>query len=47
MAGPTGLDYNVVFSELKRQGYKKRKYQKMLDALRIMECEALNVIHKK
>ena len=46
-AGPTGLDYNVVFSELRRQGFKKKHFQSMLDDLRVIEHEALEVIHKQ
>lgn len=46
-AGPTGLDYNVVFAELTRQGFKNKKFQNMLDDLRVIESEALNVIHTK
>ena len=46
-AGPTGLDYNVVFSELKRQGFKNKHFQSMLDDLRVIEHEALEVIHKQ
>ena len=45
-AGPAGLDYSVIFHELDRKGLAADAYDDMLHALRIIEDEALKLIHK-
>ena len=42
--GAIGLDYNVVYSTMDRMKIKNQI--KVLDAVRVMECEALRVINK-
>lgn len=46
MNGPTGLDYNVVFHELDRQGTAGDAYDEMMAAIRVIESTALEEIHK-
>ncbi|SEO63357.1 Phage related hypothetical protein [Luteibacter sp. UNC138MFCol5.1] len=45
--GPVGLDYAVIFHELDRKGLATDAYDDMLHALRIIEDEALKLIHTK
>lgn len=46
-AGPSGLDYGVVFHELDGMGLEKREYDEMMDCVRIIEDAALARFHKK
>ena len=46
-AGPTGLNYLVVFHELDRMGLDADAYEEMMEALRTIECAALGEIHRK
>lgn len=43
--GPAGLDYSVIFHELDRKGLAAADYDDMLHALRVIEDEALKMIH--
>jgi Phage related hypothetical protein (DUF1799) len=42
-SGPTGLDYNVLFTYMDRQGLS----MDLLSDIRIMEAAALTEIHRK
>jgi hypothetical protein len=46
MNGPTGLDYNVFFHEMDRNGVHGDDYDEMLAGLRVIETTALDEIHK-
>jgi hypothetical protein len=46
MAGPYGLDYNVVFHELDRKGLDGEAYDDMLAAMRVVEEVALKALTK-
>jgi len=46
-AGPTGLDYNVVYYELERAGHKGEDFDEMFECLRVMEHSALSEIYKQ
>jgi hypothetical protein len=41
MAGPTGLDYNVLFRLLDQRGLSKEEWGQQFDDIRIMESAAL------
>ncbi len=45
--GPVGLDYNVLFHKLDRMKLSDDEYERIESAVRVMEDEALTVIHKK
>lgn len=47
MNGPVGLDYNVVFHELDRQGLVGEEYDELMASVRIMESEALTIIRER
>jgi Phage related hypothetical protein (DUF1799) len=42
--GPVGLDYNVLFHKLDRMRLKRKEYDRIEAAIRIMEDEAMTVI---
>lgn len=47
MAGPIGFDYSVLPFVFKMRGVKKSDRPEMFELLRVMESEALAVIHAK
>ncbi len=47
MSGPTGLDYNVVFTRLERMRLGDADYEQLFDDIRVVEAEALNLINAK
>lgn len=47
MAGPTGLQYLVVFNWLDRLGYKGDDWNEAFDEIRLMESAALDAMRKK
>ncbi len=47
MGGPTGLDYNVLFSRMDHLNLPEREYEWMFDDIRVIESEALSIINKK
>lgn len=47
MSGPTGLDYNVLFTTMTMKHIGDEKQIELLDDIRVMESAALNQIHKK
>lgn len=47
MNGPIGLDYNVVFHELDRQGLDGLEYDETMASVRIMEAEALTILRER
>ena len=46
-AGPTGLDYMVLYRTLDRMGLSDEEYQEYVDDIRVMEFAALEEIHRK
>ncbi len=46
MNGPSGLDYNVLFKKLDRMGLSESDYADLEDDIRVMEFEALSVMHE-
>lgn len=47
MSGPTGLDYNVLFHRMDRLALPAEEYEQLFDDIRVIESEALTIIHKK
>lgn len=47
MSGPTGLDYNVVFTRLERMRLNDADYEQIFEDLRVIEAEALTILNKK
>lgn len=47
MNGPTGLDYNVLFSRMDRMKLSERDYDWLFDDVRVIEREALSTINRK
>ena len=47
MAGPTGLDYNVMFHKLDRMGLSPEAYAQMESDIQVMEREALSTMQSK
>ena len=47
MSGPTGLDYNVVFTRLERMRLSEADYEQLFEDLRVIESEALTILNKK
>lgn len=46
MNGPSGLDYNVLFKKMDRMGLSDPDYADLEDDIRVMEFEALSVMHE-
>lgn len=46
MNGPSGLDYNVLFKKLDRMGLSESDYADLEYDIRVMEFEALSVMHE-
>ena len=47
MNGPTGLDYNVLFTRMDRLKLSEQDYEWMLDDIRVIEAAALTAMNKK
>lgn len=45
--GPTGLDYNVLFTRMARMGLSDEQYEQLFDDIRVIESEALHILNKK
>lgn len=46
MAGPTGLDYGAMPAVLRMQATPRAEWPDTFECLRVMEAEALRVIHE-
>lgn len=46
-AGPTGLDYNVLFYRMDRMKLSDQDYEWMFDDIRVIEASALNAMNTK
>lgn len=46
-AGPTGLDYSALPFVMRMHGIARDKWPDTLDALRVMEIEALDIMREK
>ncbi len=47
MSGPTGLDYNTLFTFMTLMQVDYERHVELLEDIRTMEIAALNAIHKK
>jgi hypothetical protein len=47
MSGPTGLDYNVLFSRMDRMHLSAQDCEWMFDDIRVIESEALSFLNRK
>lgn len=47
MGGPTGLDYAVLPSVLRLQGVPRAAWPDTFECIRVMEGEALRVMHER
>jgi hypothetical protein len=45
--GPTGLDYNVLFTRMARMGLSDERYEQLFDDIRVIESEALAILNKR
>lgn len=45
--GPTGLDYNVLFTRMARMDLSDERHEQLFDDIRVIESEALRIINKK
>lgn len=47
MSGPTGLDYNTLFTVMALKNLSDEHQCELLDGIRVMESAALTEIHRK
>ena len=47
MSGPTGLDYNVLFTRMERMGLDGEAYEQMFQDIRVIESEALSILNQR
>jgi len=47
MNGPSGLDYNVLFTRMERMKLTDQEHDWLFDDIRVIESEALSIINKK
>lgn len=47
MGGPTGLDYNVLFSCMDRMQLPPGEYEQLFADVRVIEIEALSLLNQK
>ena len=47
MAGPTGLDYNVLFACMARMALSDQDHEQLFHDIRTMESEALKIINTR
>ncbi len=45
--GPIGLDYNVLYRRMDRMDLTPDEYDEMEHDIQILECAAINMMHKK
>lgn len=46
-SGPSGLDYNILYQDLDRLSLTADEYAEWKRDIKVMECAALEAIHKK
>jgi hypothetical protein len=46
-SGPTGLDYNVLFTRMARMGLDDAEYESLFQDIRVIESEALTIINTR
>lgn len=47
MSGPTGLDYNTLFTFMTLKNLSYERHCELLEDIRVMESAALSEIHRK
>lgn len=47
MAGPTGLDYNVLFARMGRMALTDEAHERLFQDIRVVESEALTIINTR
>ncbi len=47
MSGPTGLDYNVLFTRMERMKLDDQRHERLFQDIRVIESEALKIINTK
>ena len=47
MAGPTGLDYNVLFTRMARMALSNEDHERLFQDVRVIESEALTIINTR
>ena len=47
MSGPTGLDYNVLFTRMERMHLDDQAHERLFQDIRVIESEALKIINTK
>lgn len=47
MSGPTGLDYNVLFTRMERMKLDDQHHERLFQDIRVIEAEALTIINTK
>ena len=47
VAGPTGLDYNVLFTRMDRMGLSEEGYERLFQDIRVIEGEALAILNNR
>lgn len=45
--GPTGLDYNVLFTRMARMDLSDERHEQLFDDIRVIESEALAILNKR
>ena len=46
-SGPTGLDYNVLFSRMARMNLDDQTHERLFQDIRVIEGEALSIINRR
>ena len=47
MSGPTGLDYNVLFTRMGRMRLDDQSHERLFQDIRVIEAEALTILNTK
>jgi hypothetical protein len=47
MCGPTGLDYNVLFTRMERMKLDDQRHERLFQDIRVIEAEALTILNTK
>ena len=47
MAGPTGLDYNVLFHRMDRMDLDSQAHERLFQDIRVIEGEALTIMNTR
>lgn len=45
--GPTGFDYNVLFTRMERMQLSDQKYEQLFQDIRVIESEALQLLNQR